>query len=408
MTALTGKDDERIARIRQALQDSNLDALVVSLPRHVLMLTGYAPVIGTSLAVCTREEGIGLLAPEDERQFAEQSWADQIDYFQPSSLHELQPLPQVVLPALQQLSRKLGLARGRIGLGSGPASQPSCYSCVNVYGASLRQMLARALPEANLMEAGDTLAKLESVKTAREISHIRTACSVAAAAYEQGKGLIEVGVSEMGLAAGFSAEFTLAAASAALDRQHAFIYCMSGPNAARARFAYAHSTARRIGRNDQVLVHCNASVNGYWTDITRTYALGDTSATAARLFSVVLQARDAALAAVAPGVKARDVDMAARQVIARNGFAQGFTHSAGHGVGFGAIDALAIPRLHPESADLLESGMVFNLEPAIYLDGTAGVRHCEMVAVSQSGAELLTPFQSGLDQLSIPRRRKAA
>jgi Xaa-Pro aminopeptidase len=100
-------------------------------------------------------------------------------------------------------------------------------------------------------------------------------------------------------------------------------------------------------------------------------------------------------------VKAADVDAAAREVLKTRGFGPQFKHSTGHGVGFSALDANAKPRLHPKSGDTLEPGMVFNVEPAIYFDGYGGMRHCDMVAVTDSGAELLTPFQCSTDDLAV-------
>jgi Xaa-Pro aminopeptidase len=76
-------------------------------------------------------------------------------------------------------------------------------------------------------------------------------------------------------------------------------------------------------------------------------------------------------------------------------------HGAGHGVGFAAIDHNAVPRIHPRSDDVLETGMVFNIEPASYVPAAYGMRHCEMVAISEEGAELLTPFFTDLEHLQI-------
>ena len=73
----------------------------------------------------------------------------------------------------------------------------------------------------------------------------------------------------------------------------------------------------------------------------------------------------------------------------------------GHGVGFAAINHNAPPRLHPASNDVLETGMVFNIEPAVYVEGYAGMRHCDMVVVTEAGAEVLTEFQSSVEQLTV-------
>jgi Xaa-Pro aminopeptidase len=148
-------------------------------------------------------------------------------------------------------------------------------------------------------------------------------------------------------------------------------------------------------------MHANSCANGYWTDITRTYTLGEPDDRKQQLYSAIFEARDGALNAIRPGVCARDVDAAARDSLARSGYAQEFKHSTGHGVGFSAISANALPRLHPASDDVLEVGMVFNVEPAVYFEGYGGIRHCDMVAVGPDGAEVLTDFQSELPKLLL-------
>jgi Xaa-Pro aminopeptidase len=168
---------------------------------------------------------------------------------------------------------------------------------------------------------------------------------------------------------------------------------MSGENSGRAFGAFARSTHKRVERGELILTHCNSYVNGYWTDITRTYVLGEAGERERIMFRAISEAHHAALAAIAPGVLARDVDRAARETLSAHGFGPQFKHSTGHGVGFAAIDANAYPRIHPKSDDRLEPGMVFNIEPGIYFPGHGGMRHCDMVAVTESGVELLTPFQ---------------
>jgi Xaa-Pro aminopeptidase len=87
------------------------------------------------------------------------------------------------------------------------------------------------------------------------------------------------------------------------------------------------------------------------------------------------------------------VDAAARNVLRSRGLSEAFKHATGHGVGFAAISHKARPRLHPCSDAVLEPGMVFNVEPAVYLDGYGGLRHCDVVLVTENGHALLTPFQ---------------
>ena len=79
-------------------------------------------------------------------------------------------------------------------------------------------------------------------------------------------------------------------------------------------------------------------------------------------------------------------------MLSKYGFGEEFKHSTGHGVGFAAANPNAIPRIHPHSPDILEAGMTFNIEPAIYIDGLEGMRHCDVVVCTPSGAEVLTDF----------------
>lgn len=413
--AAAHRDSERIARVQDALTANGADALLVSLPRHVFLLTGYYPVVGTSIAICTREGQVGLLAPEDEQEFSQAGWADHAEYFHPARLDQLTPLRISATDSLRRLAKSMQLTPRVLAIESGPDSEPASYSAMNLYGSALASIAEGSWKGIALQDGSDMLARLCSVKTPLELGHIRVACSIAASAFESGRLTIQPSLSEIEIASHFSVQFAAAATSAAIDRQHAFFYCMSGPNSAKASYAYAHSRSRKVARNDCVLVHCNSQVYGYWTDITRTYLVGSAGAEHSAALHAVLEARDAALGAVKPGAKASDVDRAAREVLERNGFGADFKHGAGHGVGFRAISAHARPRVHPKSDDLLETGMVFNLEPAIYRDGLNGIRQCEMVAVTSSGAELLTPFHSRPEALQIDlpqaiasRRKKAS
>ncbi|HWE61367.1 MAG TPA: M24 family metallopeptidase, partial [Chloroflexota bacterium] len=112
------------------------------------------------------------------------------------------------------------------------------------------------------------------------------------------------------------------------------------------------------------------------------------------MYAAVFEARAAALSVICPGVRAAEVDRAARDVLTARGFGDQFTHGLGHNVGFSAISTEFPPRLHPASHDYLEIGMTFNLEPAIYIQGYGGLRHCDVVTLGEQGAEVLTSFQA--------------
>lgn len=379
-------DQERIERVVRELEHAGLDAFVCTLPMNVLMLTGYWPVIGTAAAISTRDGQVWIAAPDAERDFAAATQPDRLVTFAPGSLQEIGGLP--VAAALRELLNVR--STWRVGVELGPATVPGGYSALHIYGAHLREVLVTDGHEA--LPADEPLARLRAVKTAREIEFIRTACAVAAKGFAAAAATLSPGRSELDIALAARHQFSLPAANEGEHRADGFAWCMSGPNSADAGAAFARSQSRRIAASDAVLLHANSYLDGHWTDITRTFVAGEPTEELRALLEVIDTARAAALAVIRPGAAAKSVDAAAREVIARSGYGDRFTHGLGHEVGFGAINADDRPRLHPASPDILEAGMVFNVEPAIYLPERFGVRHCDMVRVTERGAEVLTPW----------------
>jgi Xaa-Pro aminopeptidase len=397
--------NERVALLRHELEESGLEALVCGLPTNVLLLTGYWPVLGTAVAMVNRTGRVGLIAPEDERDLAERGWADELHLLGTGSLSDPRDALGLLRGPLAQCLRELELGSGTIGIETGPVTEPAPYAAFNLYGESLHDALRRALPAASFEPAEERLARLRAVLTPDERGRVRLACHVAGEAFAEGAARLRAGMTEAEVARGFRGQLaTRGVAAPGVQRADGFVFCMSGLNSARAYGSHARSTARVVGKGDLVLVHCNSYVDGFWTDITRTYCLGSPPARLRELYDAVLGARAAALAVAGPGVEARAVDQAARDVLAARGLGAAFKHPAGHGVGFAAIDHNARPRLRPGSPDVLLPGMVCNIEPAVYLDNAGGLRHCDMVAVTDAGVELLTPFQATLDELTVGAR----
>lgn len=393
-------DRERLERITAGVSAANLDALICSLPSNVLLLTGYWPVVGTSIAVATRDGTVGLLAPEDEQHLAQHGWSDRFDFFKPSTLDQLKPLQDAVAPPLRTLLQQLPPLR-RIGCDAGLANEPVSYAAMNLYGAELPRIIRRIIPGAKIVGVRQLLAGLKSALTRRELDRVRLACRIAGEAFKIAASAIRPGMEEVEIAAQFGAPLsTIGAGIPGVHRAGGFAMCMSGPNSAEAA-AYARSRVRQIQRGDFVLVHCNSYVDGFWTDITRTYVVGEPGARQRKIQAAISDARAAALNAICPGARASDVDRAARRVLAEHGFTSEFKHSTGHGVGYAGIDANALPRVHPKSPDVMATGMVFNVEPAVYIDGWGGARHCDTVALTEKGVEVLSDFQTSAEELMI-------
>jgi Xaa-Pro dipeptidase len=388
---------ERISRIQEALKSANLETILCTLPSNVLMLSGYWPVIGTGMAVATRDGVLAVLAPQDELPFAEHGWAQRIDTFQPGSLERITTPALAASDPLRKLMRELKLECSRIGYELGEASEPASYASMHVYNSAIIDMLRHAAPSAALAPANQIIDKLAATKTPPEVDRIRTACRIASAAYAHGRTQLDDCRTESEIASVYRGGFGFfGMAQPNVLRADGFAWCMSGPNSARAGAAFAYTGNRKIETGDMVLVHSNSYADGYWTDITRTQVIGDRSEKQSKIFAAIAEARKAAFALIRPGARTADVDAAARKVLRQHGFGKEFSHGLGHGVGFAAISANAHPQIHPMSKEVLETGMTFNVEPAVYIEGFCGARHCDVVAVTGTGMELLTDFQSEL------------
>ena len=392
----TGRDVERRERLSGDLCDSGLDAVIATTPENVLLLTGYFPVVGTSIALATRDGEVYLLAPHDERELAETGGADEVIVFQPASLDRLTSAAEAVRQPLCKLLRDQKLERATIGWESGELFEPASYVSMHLYGSSLSEICGSV----SFQPAAGLFARMKATLTAMELDRVRRSCRIASLAFEKGRTRLAAGLLETEAAANFRRPlFTDGVGFEGASRADGYVFCMAGEHSAEAFGAYARSRASTIRNGDFVLTHCNSHADGYWTDITRTYCMGQPNERQQRIYDAVFEARQAAIAAIRPGVEARNVDRAARDVMRSHGFGDNFKHPTGHGVGFAAIDHNARPRLHPASEDRLESGMVFNIEPAAYLDGFGGVRHCDMVTVAPRGCEVLTPCHCVFEDL---------
>ena len=384
-------DDRRRAAIVAAIHKARLQALVTFSPGEVLLLSGYCPVMGASLAIVTGEGELYLILPEDEVELAQVTSDATLIAYQPNSLHRLNKTSEALRAPVAELSRQLHLIRGEIGTSSDDSLEANSYQSTNHFRRSIWPLLTRAFPECGVAPADLIIDQLKAVKTPIEIAQIRHASILAREAFRHAVPLIAPGRREDEVAAEIESIFSRVAHSG-FERGRGYFFCMSGPNSAKAAGAYARTRSRVIEEGDTVMIHANTVGDGYWTDITRTFVAGEPDPRQQQMKAAIEEARAAALAAIAPGARASAVDEAARDILNHCGFGTLFKHATGHGVGFAACNPNARPRIHPLSPDVLEAGMTFNLEPAIYIDGIGGMRRCDVVACTASGAEVLTDF----------------
>ena len=235
----------------------------------------------------------------------------------------------------------------------------------------------------------DPVALLRRIKSKAEIERIRRACEIASDALEHASKVIRPGVTERFVA--WEVERLMREAGAeAIKTNHVIA---SGP---RGALPHGQATDRVLERGDLITLDIGARVDGYYSDITRTFALGPTNARAREVYGLVLEAQTIALSAIRAKVVAETVDEVVRTFFQAHGVRERFTHSLGHGIG---LEVHEFPRLAPGDRTVLQPGMVTSVEPGLYVPGWGGVRIEDLVFVEEGGVENLCAFPKTLMEL---------
>jgi Xaa-Pro aminopeptidase len=241
------------------------------------------------------------------------------------------------------------------------------------------------VPHVRWMDGDTVLAPVRARKSPAEIEALRAASATADRVLADVVGLPIEGMTERELVTRIRRLIAEHGNDALTSGLAAF-----GPNSAS---PHHESGARAAAVGDAVIVDFGGARHGYRADVTRTFSVGTPSVELLEAHRVVCAANAAAFAAIRPGVAATDVDAVAREVIAGAGLADRFTHRLGHGIG---LDVHEPPYLVAGEETVLEAGMVFTVEPGVYVPGRFGVRVEDVVLVTADGAERLNGFDRSL------------
>ncbi len=271
--------------------------------------------------------------------------------------------------AFRRAAQTLGLDGKRIGV------EPR-----NLRLLEFRYIKAGA-PEADFPDASDVLAGLRLKKDEVEIDAIRHAVKIAQNALEATLPLIKIGMTEKEI----SAELVMQLLRHGSDSELPFAPIVSsGPNAAN---PHASPSDRKLQVGDLLVVDWGAAYNGYISDLTRTFAVGQVDAECQKIHRIVQAANAAGRAAGKPGAPCAAVDKAAREVIEAAGYGKYFTHRTGHGIG---MEGHEDPYMRGDNLQLLEPGMAYTVEPGIYLTARNGVRIEDNMVITETGVESLS------------------
>jgi len=353
----------RLARLRPRLADAGVDALVVSGLANVRYLTGFTGSAG--ILVVGAERAVLLTDGRYRTQVAEQLRAAGLEH----SVEAMVGGAEAQRAALAALF-------------SDPPGRRVGLEADHVSWSTVRRW-ATLSPSAELVPTNGLVEELRMVKDDGEIALMTLAAAVADAALAETLPALAPGTTEAVVAERLDAAMRRLGAE---DRAFETIVA-SGPNAAK---PHHRAGGRVIEARDLVVIDFGATVAGYRSDMTRTFAVGrPPRQPLADVHRLVATSQQAGVAAVGPGVAAGDVDAVCRRVIADAGYGDAFEHGTGHGVG---LDIHEAPSVSAGATAILSPGVVVTVEPGVYLAGAGGVRIEDTVVVTDDGCRPLTRF----------------
>jgi Xaa-Pro aminopeptidase len=369
----------RHAKLRQAVHSAGLDGLVVTHLPNVFYLTNFQGTAGIAVVM---QDRLYLILDFRYSAAAKDLW--DTPYGCPDA--EIVPVDRTYDETLTALVKRL--QPRRLGFEGG-------YVSVN-RASDLAKSLDGALETGGLIPTDGVVERLRLVKDAHEIEMLRKGGQLLSRVAADVLGEVKGGLREQE----FAARIDWRIKTAGFERCSFETIVASGPNAA---LPHAHAGERVMKDGDLVVLDFGGVYGGYCVDLTRTVALGPPDAEMLRVYGAVLEAQKAAIAAVKPGVRAGDIDAAARDTLGRHKLAEAFGHSTGHGLG---VEIHETPRIGPRREATgtapappdvaIEPGMVFTIEPGAYLPGWGGVRIEDDVLVTSDGVEVLTSVPTSL------------
>jgi Xaa-Pro dipeptidase len=354
----------RFGQLNSSLRTSDLDAVILNPGPTLTHLTGLhfhlmeRPVV----LLFAKDQDPAIVLPELELQKVA-SLPYQLQVFAyPENPSEWDA-------AFRKATQALGLDGKRIGV------EPRQLRLLE-----FRHVKAGA-PEADYPDASEVLSSLRLKKDRSEIEAMRRAVKIAQEALEATLPSIKIGMTEKEL----SSELVVQLLKQGSEPEMPFAPIVSGgPNAAN---PHASPSERKLQSGDLLVVDWGAAYDGYISDLTRTFAVGQVDEEYKKIHQIVQEANAAGRAAGKPGVPCANVDKGARDVIEKAGYGVYFTHRTGHGIG---MEGHEEPYMRGDNMQLLEPGMAFTVEPGIYLPNRNGVRIEDNVVITETGADVLS------------------
>ena len=343
----------RSCRLQTFFEEQKLDLLLLEHPVNLRYLTGFS---GSEASLLVLADGSG--------------------WFICDSRYTLQAQHEVQGYTVVEQSRRRNAVVELIGsCGARRMGIEGAHTTISDY-----QAMTGMLSGVELVAIGTELDAIRDIKDQTELEQLEQVAGLASNAFLNVIQQLQPGMTESAFA--LLLEFEMRRSGA--DASGFDIIVASGE---RGAMPHGRASGKIIAYGEMVTIDFGAVLHGYHSDETVTVAVGTIDEQQSKVFETVRVAHDLAIEAVRPGICCRDLDAVARNYISEQGFGAFFGHGLGHGVG---LEVHEKPVVSPRSDTLLEEGMVFTIEPGIYLPGSCGVRIEDTVAVTSDGCRVLT------------------
>ena len=340
---------KRIAAVRRQLKKRQMDCLIVTRPANVTYTTGFSGDYSWAIIAAG---GVYLLTDSRYVEQAERE-CSQCRIIQRAG------------PMAESVGRLLAKLKSVRTAGVEESATLAEFSAVN------KNVKAQLRTAANIIE------QIRLVKDAGEIAAIRAASRIAEQVFKQAWRYVRQGITESELAGRLDFQIRKVGARNSFETIVAF--------GANGSLPHHQPDVRKLKKNDTVLIDFGVRYKNYCCDLTRCFSVGKSSTFYKKVYNAVKDAQVAALKMIKPGVKISEVDAAAREVIAGRGLPV-YGHGTGHGLGLEVHEG---PVISAESKGRLQAGMVFTIEPGVYIPGKLGVRIEDDVLVTKTGYKVL-------------------
>ena len=349
---------ERVAQLAAQLPEKELDALLISTPENRRYLSGF-----------TGSAGYLLVTPQRQVLFTDSRYTEQAGNQSPHfEVIQMKPGLDWLTDALKETGAN------RVGFESDDMSVAS-------YNRILGKIKEEeGLDGASFIATSGITEEFRLIKDQNELAQLQKAIDAADQAMDQVRPTIRAGMTEKEVAW----RMEVAMRELGADNLSFDTIVGAGPNAAMIHHR-ADDTVIREG--DPVLIDMGAQINGYCSDLSRSFVVGEPDEMFLKLYNIVLGAQLTAINTVRPGMTGEECDALSRDIITEAGYGDNFGHSLGHGVG---LEIHENPRVGPQAENVLQRDMVFTVEPGIYISGWGGIRIEDIVILGEEGATPLS------------------